>query len=111
MEKEKEKNIIHKSNNKVNQSMLTGIPQADWCKVKWILLQTPIQNLKYPKTETWTEEKGKRYIVRVVAVEYKKEKKTRRKTNIAEKGMKSSLAFPVNLAVTEFLIGATVVDG
>ena len=71
MEKEKEKNIIHKSNNKVNQSMLTGIPQADWCKVKWILLQTPIQNLKYPKTKTWSE-----YIVRVVAVEYgKKEKK------------------------------------
>ena len=32
--KGKEKNIIHKSNNKVNQSMLTGIPQADWCKVK-----------------------------------------------------------------------------
>lgn len=47
-----------------------------------------------------------------MAVEYgKKGEKTRRNINIAEKGMQSSLAFPVNLAVTEFLIRATVVDG
>ena len=47
-----------------------------------------------------------------MAVEYgRKGERDKRNINEAEKGMKSTLAFSVNLAVTKFLIGATIVAG